>query len=296
MQPRIAMQHALPRGCTALAAFVATLLGGVSAATATDAAGAEQEGNACVEAYESAQEQRLAGSLKNARARTEACAIESCPEFIRSDCTKWRAEIDAELPSVSFSVKSNGIRLTQVRITEDERVLAERADGSSVELDPGNHSFRFEAPGTQPMTRAFVLERGQKNRLVDVELLPLAPPPQPKPDTPRTDSKTPVLPWVLVGTGVLGLTAFTLFGSAGLSEEAKLERTCAPSCSDEELQSVKTKYLVADISLGVGVGSLLVGGYMLLTHDPEPVASARAFPVRIQAGTRGGMASVTGKF
>jgi hypothetical protein len=238
----------------------------------------------------------LAGSLKNARARTEVCATASCPAFIRDDCTTWHAEIVAELPSVSFSVHSNGVRLTHVRITEGEDVLTERADGGALELDPGNHSFRFEAPDTQPVTRAFVLERGEKNRVIEIELLPLAPPPQPKPDPPRTETKAPVLPWVFVGTGVAGLTAFTLFGSAGLSEEGKLERTCAPSCSDEELESVKTKYLLADISLGVGIGSLLVGGYMLITHDPEPAASARAFPVRIRAGRGGGMASVTGKF
>jgi hypothetical protein len=277
-----------------LAAFFATWVGGVSHVSAADALSPDQ-GNACVEAYESAQEQRLAGSLKNARARTEVCATASCPAFIRDDCAKWHAEIVAELPSVSFSVQSNGKRLTNVRITEGEDVLTERANGA-LELDPGNHSFRFEAPDTQPVTRAFVLERGEKNRVIEIELLPLAPPPQPKPDPPRTETQAPVLPWVLVGTGVAGLTAFTLFGSAGLSEEGKLERTCAPSCSDEELQSVKTKYLLADISLGVGIGSLLVGGYLLITHDPEPAASARAFPVRVQAGPGGGMASVAGKF
>jgi hypothetical protein len=81
-----------------------------------------------------------------------------------------------------------------------------------------------------------------------------------------------------------------------LSEEGKLERTCAPKCSEEALQSVETKYLIADISLGVGITSLLVGGYMLLTHDPEPAKAARAFPVRFQGAPGGGMASVRGSF
>ena len=87
-----------------------------------------------------------------------------------------------------------------------------------------------------------------------------------------------------------------MLGSAGLSEEGKLERTCAPRCSEEQLQSVETKYLLADISLGVGITSLLVGGYMLLTHDSEPAKSARAFPVRFQGTKGGGMASVKGTF
>jgi hypothetical protein len=293
MQTRIFVAFSAHRMRSVVAASLATFLGGISQA---DAAEDSEQGNACVEAYESAQEQRLSGSLKSARERTEACSVASCPAFIRDDCTKWRGEIDAELPSVSFSVKSNGVRLTDVRVTEDERVVVERLDGGAVELDPGNHSFRFEAKDTQPITRAFVLARGEKNRLIEVELLPLAAPPLPKVSPPREESSAPVLPWVLVGTGVAGVAAFTVFGSAGLSEEAKLERTCAPSCSDEALQSVKTKYLIADISLGVGISSLLVGSYMLLTHDPEPAASARAFPVRIQAGPGGGMASVRGKF
>lgn len=279
-----------------LAASITTFLAGISPAGATEADDSDKNGNACVEAYESAQEQRLSGSLKSARARMEVCAMASCPAFIRDDCTKWRGEVDAELPSVSFSVRSKGVRLTNVRVTEDERVLVERLDGGAVELDPGNHSFRFEAADAQPITRAFVLARGEKNRVIEIELVPLAAPPAPKVDPPRTEGSAPVLPWVLVGTGVAGVAAFTVLGSAGLSEEAKLERTCAPSCSDAELQSVKTKYVLADVALGVGIGSLLVGGYMLLTHDSKPAASARAFPVRIQAGPAGGMASVRGRF
>jgi len=288
-------------GCSVLAALACSLLAG-RAGAASEADGVRPDGaDACVEAYESAQERRMQGALVSAREQAETCASPACPAFIRDDCVAWRGELDAELPSVEFDVTTQGVRLTDVRVTEGERVVAERLDGSAVELDPGNHAFRFEADGKAPLTLSVVVPRGQKNQRVVVELAPLAPSPPRAPRPPEAEPKEPEnttspWPWVLVGTGVAGITAFTLFGSSGLSEEAKLERTCAPSCGEEALQSVKTKYVLADISLAVGIGGLIAGGYLLLTEGAPPAATSRALPVRVVVGPRGGMASVAGKF
>ncbi|HEX6273431.1 MAG TPA: hypothetical protein VFZ53_10330 [Polyangiaceae bacterium] len=292
------MTKARRLGCVTLAAAACSLL---SARTRADspADGRGQGGaDACVAAYESAQEQRLEGSLVGAREQAAICAAASCPAFIRDDCVAWRGEIDAEVPSVTFEVTKNGARVTTVRVTEGERVLAEGLAGAGVELDPGEHSLRFEADGAEPLTLTVRATRGEKLRRVAVELVPLASPSPPKRETPpkEPERSANVLPWVLVGTGVAGMTAFTLLGASGLSEEAKLERSCAPSCSEEALQSVQTKYLLADVSLVVGIGGLVAGGYLLLTGDEHPAKSARAFPVEVMVGPRGGVASVSGKF
>ena len=158
--------------------------------------------------------------------------------------------------------------------------------------------MRFEAEGAEPLTLTVHATRGEKLRRVAVELVPIASPSPRQPEAPpkQPERSAKVLPWVLVGTGVAGMTAFTLLGASGLSEEAKLERSCAPSCDEEALQSVQTKYLLADVSLAIGIGGLLVGGYLLLTDDEAPAENARAFPLKVTVGPRGGVASVSGKF
>jgi hypothetical protein len=279
-----------------LAALCFLLAGRARAGSEAD--GVPRGADACVDAYESAQERRMQGALMSAREQTQICAAAACPAFIRDDCAAWHGELDAEVPSVAFEVTTGGARLTDVRVTEGEAVLVERLDGPALELEPGSHTFRFEAAGTQPLTLTVVATRGQKHQRVTVELMPLAPSPPSLPDAkPKAaeGTKSP-WPWVLVGTGVAGVTAFTLLASSGMSEEAKLERTCAPACGEEALQAVKTKYVVADISLAVGIGGLVAGGYLLLSGgEPEP-ASATTFPVRVVVGPRGGTASFSGDF
>ena len=76
-----------------------------------------------------------------------------------------------------------------------------------------------------------------------------------------------------------------------------LHECCAPvSMCEEALQSVQTKYLLADISLAVGIGGLLAGGYFLLTDDEPPAETARGFPIEVTVGPRGGVATMSGKF
>jgi hypothetical protein len=284
-------------GCALLAAACSLLPARARADSPADGRG-PGGADACIAAYESAQEQRRDGALVAAREQAGICAAASCPAFIRDDCVTWRGEIDAEVPSVAFDVTLNGARVTTARVTEDERVLVENVEGAAVELDPGTHSLRFEAAGAEPLTLAVHVARGEKLRRIAVELVPLASPspPKPEPPTKEPERSANVLPWVLVGTGVAGITAFTLLGASGLSEEAKLERTCAPRCDEEALQSVQSKYLLADVSLVVGIGGLVAGGYLLLTDDERPVENARAFPLKVTVGPRGGVASVSGKF
>lgn len=254
----------------------------------------------CIAAYESLQESRARGALLASREQAFECASSACPAFIQKDCTTWIDEIEAELPTVSFDVQSGGKPLGAVRVLAGERVLVERVDGAAVELDPGVHSLRFEASGLPPATRSVEVARGRKGQRVSVELpepsppAPLAPHPAPA-LRPREMESTSVAPWIAGAVGVAGLAGFASLGGAGLSEEASLERTCAPRCSEADLRSVRTKYLLADISLGVGVGGLLLGGYLFLAPESKE-KSAQAPSVRFQASTRGAMASVRSSF
>jgi hypothetical protein len=85
---------------------------------------------------------------------------------------------------------------------------------------------------------------------------------------------------VLGGVGVAGLGVFAGFGLAGKSSQDDLEKTCSPRCSPDDGKSVKTKYLLADIGLGVGVLSLAAATYFAVRPAPAPQPIASAGPAR----------------
>lgn len=116
------------------------------------------------------------------------------------------------------------------------------------------------------------------------------------------DGGVPTLAWVLGGVGVVGIGAFATFGILGLSEKGDREAPvaeggCAPNCSDDEVSSVRTKLVLADVSLGIGVAALGVATYLFVT-SPKDAPAASPSALRVQGGpTRGGgWASLGGAF
>jgi hypothetical protein len=281
--------------------FVASAFGAL-ATLALERAARADDPSSCVDAYERAQEQRLQGSLIEARNLFASCATAACPAFIHEDCSRFVQAVNVEVPSASFEITSDGGHLTEVRVSEGQRVLAERLDETALELNPGSHWLRFESPGTEPVTQSFVIARGEKNRVIRVELPPLVRPPPAAQDTAReqapatgTDALNP-LPYALLGIGAAGVTGFGLLALSGRSDEAHLAETCAPNCSAGKLKAVDTKYLLADVSLAVGVTSILAGGYLLFTQDSASVASSRTIPFMVHVGPSGGSAVVRSDF
>jgi hypothetical protein len=256
----------------------------------------------CIEAYEGVQEARARGDLMSSRDEAFGCASSACPAFMQTDCAAWLEEIESEVPTISFEVRSEGKALTSVRVVEGERVIVDRVDGAAVELDPGVHWLRFEANGFAPLTKPVVVARGEKNQRFSVELPPPKPRRrlQPTAATPVTSSSSASssssATWIAGGIGLAGLAAFGILSGAGLSQEASLERSCAPRCSDADLRSVQTKYLLADISLGVGITGFLLSGYLLFTGEPDQQQTARVSSVHVHATPHSGMASVRSAF
>ena len=275
-----------------------TLLGAMSCERTALAESTDDETTACVNAYERGQERLVARALIEARERFSFCSRVSCPSFIHADCTRFLEEVNLEISTVSFEVTSGNRRLAAVRIVEGERVLHHGTTKEPIELDPGRHELRFEAPGAEPVTRSLVVERGEKDLIIGVDLPPLvAPLPAPQNiATPPAEGKIDSAPWIVLGIGTAGIGAFALLGSMGLSEEARLERGCAPRCSARELRSLRTKYLFADVALGIGVTGLLAGGYLLLTRAPEPATRGRELPVAVEVDRHGGAALLKGQF
>jgi hypothetical protein len=103
---------------------------------------------------------------------------------------------------------------------------------------------------------------------------------------------------VLGGIGVAGLAVFATFGAMGLSEKSDAETSCAPNCTDDEVGSIRTKFLIGDIGLGVGVASLaaaVIVGVVSASSGADEVAS---LPVRVGGAPApgGGMLTLEGVF
>ncbi len=253
----------------------------------------------CAAAYEKSQELRNQSKLRSAREQLLLCAQAACPDFIKRDCGKWLGEVDSQLPTVVFSARANGKDITDVEVRVGGEVLLEALDGRSLPMDPGSTVFTFvsEEHGEKEVT--FLVKEGQKSQGVEVDFGGEAPGGAGGGvSTEDADDKT--LAYVFTGIGVVGLGAFGFFALTGKSDEDGL--ACAPTktCTDDELDPIKQKYLIADISLGVGLVSLGVATYFFL----QPSGGKKAAPTEDSARMRfdvaptrgGGFASVMGHF
>lgn len=267
----------------------ALVLGGLLFQSGHAAAQPSSSAAECARAYEDGQELRKSGQLLSARTALQSCARDECPGFIRSDCATWYGELQSEIPTLVFAAHSQGRDLPEVRVTVGERLLTSRIDGRAVELDPGEYDFKFIAPEMRPLQRHFVIARGERNRLIQVQLessRARAPESEPPPLPPAT-ARSLLLPGIFAGVGGLGVAGFAALGAWGRASEDELETTCSPQCAQSQVSSVRTKYALADVSLGVGVASLGLAAYFALAGDSTE-APARSASLAVMARPDGG--------
>lgn len=211
-----------------------------------------------------------------ARAELLVCAQASCPRQIGEDCTAWLVELEASLPSVVFAAEDGAGRdVLNLRISEGDKLLSERADGRALEIDPGPHRLRFEADGYAPQELEVSIREAEKRRMIRVVLAPLAKPSgAPLVLQPRMDDSTsppPAQPrarrlllssYVLAGVSVATLATGLGFGLAGKNKRDQLDDCAqARTCSARAVDVGRRHYVIADVAFGAGaafaVGSAL---------------------------------------
>jgi hypothetical protein len=278
------------------------LLLAVASVTWADAAHADA--HACVEAAHAGQRLRDDGKLGSAREAFLRCAVASCPELVRDSCERWAREIEPRVPDVVLAARDRaGHDLYEVKVTIDGKALVPRLDGRAVLVDPGPHELVFEARGFAPKREFFVAREGEKLRTLVVELdaersaPPAAPPAAPAPIVApstgapaagaSTTSGPPLVPVIAAASAMaIGAAGFAIFGLSGQSDRDRLESTCAPTrtCSEDDVSDARTKLIVADVSLLVGVAGAAVLGVLVL---PRLLRDNSAAPTAMR-GTPGG--------
>lgn len=237
----------------------------VSAAAPTKAA--------CVEAYEQTQVSMRRGQLLAARDSLVVCLDAACPKPLRSDCADWLKDIDARTPTVVVEWLGDPAIVRQTRLSIDGRTREGASEGRAVELDPGRHIVRAEREGAPPIVVEVIVHEGEKLKPVRIDVdppaapaapLPLVLPPEPPPP-PVTHRPVPWFVYATAGLGVLAAGGFTAFAVAGTSGKSDLE-PCRPECSANEISDVRSKFVTADVFLGISIVALGASAILYLTR------------------------------
>lgn len=262
----------------------------------------------CSDSYTHAQILRNEHKLLQARDALRVCAQTSCKDFIVKDCTTWLDQVQASLPSVvPVATDEAGNDVANVRVSMDGVVLLQRIEGSSVEVNPGSHTFTFESAGGARVDKQVVVSEGEKNKRIAVSVArgaaPLAPPSTiaPAPALPVSAASTPAAlppvaatpslsgsssgpPWKTIGlvtggVGVVGLVIGTVFGLQASSEKnaagCDSNSHCPDAAAAGKLQDAKN---AADLSTAFFVVGGVLGAGGLAMWIFAPSSSVQASP------------------
>jgi hypothetical protein len=258
---------------------------------------AADDSEACIVPYEAGQIARQEGHLQHAREVLLECARAACPPPIRKDCNQWVEEVNQAMPSVIIDARdSKGADVAGLRFSVDGKLVVGGVDGKPVDIDPGVHQLRFEAPGWPPIDKRIVIRQGEKERRIVVHI---GEPPV-HPESPA-ERPIPLTAYVLGGVGAAALGVSAYFGIRGLGERSDLnDMNCKPHCAQGDVDQVMTHLRLADAFLAMGVVSFGVATY-LVVHRPEAevsreTSSALSVEVGARAARRGGSADLTVRF
>jgi hypothetical protein len=283
----------MKRGVLVLVASVA--LGNGWSAVAH--AGPVEERRECSSSAEKAQRLRKDGKLRESRDKLVICARATCPALVRHDCEGWLGEVEALLPSVVVTAKDQGGKdVVDVKVFIDDKAETLRLDGKAIDVDPGVHTFRYERSGSPPVVNQVVIREGERARPLEVAFdVPGGPkaPDGGKGDTvtltPGSARGLPVGAIVFGALGVVGVGTFAYFHLTAKSDRDHLKATCAPGCDPSAVDDINRKIIISDVALGVGLVSLGVAAYLLITRPSAPSATTTPIVRGAPGGAFGGV-------
>jgi hypothetical protein len=220
----------------------------------------------------------------------------------------------------------------------DDEPLVSRIDGRAVAVDPGMHAFTFHGDDGATATEKVMILQGQHNRALTVSLpassgaraapaeeaaeppaaKPVSAPPPPVPTAelarPRPVRTTPppppapppssgssAAPYLWGTLGLAGVGGYALLTTWGRKDNELLS-ACAPDCPRASVEHIRKLYLLADVSLGVGVVSLVAATWTAFSggsteaKETEKRPRPSGYVVDVHPTPAGAMATVAGRF
>ncbi len=254
---------------------------------------ASADAKQCVQQNNQGAELRDNHHLLAARDAYRACVAETeCPTMVRSECDAALIDIKTAIPTLLVAVRDDrGHDLSGATLSVDGRNVP--IDGSSLEVDPGPHDLIANSGTLSSHLQVMAIE-SDANRRIEItlqapKLVAVAPLPAPLPAPRAHRSKVPA--YVLGGVAALGVASFGYFALSGHADMGQLDQ-CKPYCEPNDVNRVRTKYLIADVSLGVSLVALAGAGYWLLT-SPKEAPRAENKPFSLAVGAAPGSAGLS---
>jgi hypothetical protein len=224
---------------------------------------------ACVEQHSRASDHLDAKRLRAAKRDFLACAREACPRVVREECAAALARVEQDLASVVVAAKGpDGEPTVDVSVSVDGERAVTRLGAEAIAVDPGERLFRFELASGERIEHKELIRQGEKNRLLSVDFSVHAPPPRStarREEQPDTGLGAGF--WVLGGVSVIGFASFGFFALDGRAKEDDLD--CKPFCSEDQAEPMYRSYLIADISLAVGLVAGAAAAWIALDSGPD---------------------------
>lgn len=183
------------------------------------------------------------------------------------------------MPSVIFRARKDGEDVVSLRVKEGERVLATSITGTPLELDPGPHRLVAELPGFAAQDRMYVLQAGDKNRVVTFEFA------SPKPAEPSQADRAlgpppamarpvQVETYVLGGVTLAAVATGSVLGGLALGKRREVEQRCAPLCTRRDVREITDLALASDIAFGIALVGAGITLYSYATRPAQPASVA----------------------
>ncbi len=260
------------------------------------------ETGACIESAEKAQKLRRDKKLTAARPELLTCSRDVCPQQIRNDCTRWLADVDNSMSTVTVRARdADGHDVIDVKVYVDGQLLMPQLQGTAVAVDPGQHKFRYELPSGKSVEDTVLVVEGEKDRVLRVNLPAdtgaTSGPTEPVKPATKGGGPGPA-PWIIGGVGLAALVGFGIMEIPIQSQYSDLVNGCGKtkSCTQSQEDSLTSLYAPAGVLLGVGIVGVVVGATWLIvsavTGHEKPAATVGVVP--LPGG--GGIASFGGSF
>jgi hypothetical protein len=223
----------------------------------------------------------LLGHVVDATATLQRLLEQQLPADVPEAFTEAREEATRSLPRVRARIATLRVDVTGeggVVQLDDAAVRA----GEPLPVDPGPHSVRVRS-GDATWESNVTLGDGE-TRVVTVSVISR----RVAPETP-TQRK---VGYVLGGVGLAAVVVGSIVGATALATASSLGATCGanrtqcPPSAQSDIDSLRTRSLLADLSLGGGAALFVAGTVVTLTSPP-----AREPPARLEiVPTAGGIA------
>jgi hypothetical protein len=244
------------------------------------------EADVCADNQATAKQTRLDGSLVVSYLAAGRCAVEACPEEIREACKMWQRELETVLGTIEVSItapENVDVSAAQIRIDGAEPLAP--LGSRRFRTTAGKHVVHIVVEGHPPVEKE-VQVAPDASTTIELAFDAKAPPQRPPAATDKPaagTAKPPASPEapdltlpgaVLLAAGGAGLFVFGVAAGLGVSAYGDLD-ACRPRCPQAQVDAVDTRFLVADVSLGLGLGFAAVGAVLVIVDEVTGVETPR---------------------